>query len=74
MYDILVSHCTRKFLGAVDHLLDLLCNRNTAYEVLLLIDLKHLCCKILSIAVSKFLYCINAGSLKKFCKLRAIVP
>ena len=66
----LVSHLTWKFLSAVDHLLHFLNYRNAANKMLLLIYLKHLGSKILSLAMAKFLNCINASCLKKLCKLR----
>ena len=68
---ILVSHCCREFLCAVDHLLNLLCYRNAANEMLLLVNLEHLGSKILSIAMTKLLDSINASSLEKLCELRA---
>ena len=69
--DGLVCHLSWKFLSLIDHLLYLLLYWDTTYKMLLLVHFNHLCCEIVSSAVSKFLYCINTSCLKKFSELRA---
>ena len=68
--DRLVGDDSWELLGLINHTLNLDDSRNASTDVLCLVNLSALSGKISRNTMSKFLYSVNSGSLKKLRELR----